>query len=123
LGATRRQRGVVKRAYVPEPGDLIWLTFDPQTGREQRGRRPALVLSPRIYNERSELAIVCPITSKVKRRMFEVSLPPGGRIEGAVLVNHLKSLDWKQRRAELAGKTDASVLEEVRERIRPLVGL
>jgi mRNA interferase MazF len=55
--------------------------------------------------------------------MFEVSLPPGGRIEGAVLVNHLKSLDWKQRRAELAGKTDASVLEEVRERIRPLVGL
>jgi len=114
---------VVKRAYVPEPGDLIWLTFDPQTGREHRGRRPALVLSPRIYNERSELAIVCPITSKMKGRMFEVSLPPGGRIEGAVLVNHLKSLDWKQRRAELAGKTDASVLEEVRERIRPLVGL
>lgn len=111
------------RPYVPEAGDLVWLTFDPQTGREQRGRRPAVIVSPRIYNARSELAVVCPITSNVKGRMFEVTVPPGGRIEGAVLVNHLKSLDWKERRAQFAGKLDEDTLEEIRERIRPLLGL
>jgi mRNA interferase MazF len=113
----------VKRAYVPEAGDLVWLTFDPQTGREQRGRRPAVILSPKIYNERSDLAVVCPITSLVKGRMFEVQVPPGSRIEGAVLADHVKSLDWKQRRAQFAGRLDESTLEEVRERIRPLLGL
>lgn len=111
------------RSYVPEAGDLVWLTFDPQLGREQRGRRPAVILSPRIYNGRSDLAIVCPITSRVKGRMFEVPVPPGSRIEGAVLVNHLKSLDWKERRAKFAGKLDEDTLHEIRERIRPLLGM
>jgi len=113
----------VTRPYVPEAGDLVWLTFDPQTGREQRERRPAVIVSPRIYNARSELAVVCPITSRVKGRMFEVTVPPGGRIEGAILVNHLKSLDWKERRAQFAGKLDEDTLEEIRERIRPLLGM
>lgn len=113
----------MKRSYVPEAGDLVWLTFDPQTGREQRGRRPAVVLSPRIYNERSDLAVVCPITSRVKGRMFEVPVPPGSQVEGAVLADHLKSVDWKQRRAQFAATLDESTLEEVRERIRPLLGL
>ena len=113
----------MKRSYAPEAGDLVWLTFDPQTGREQRGRRPAVVLSPKIYNERSDLAVVCPITSRVKGRMFEVQVPPGGEIEGAILVDHLKILDWKQRRAQFAGRLDDATLEDVRERIRPLLGL
>jgi mRNA interferase MazF len=113
----------VTRAYVPDAGDLVWLTFDPQAGREQRGRRPAVVLSPRVYNARSDLAVACPITSKVKGRMFEVPVPPGSRITGAILVNHLKSLDWKQRRAEFAGRLADDALTDVRERIRPLLGL
>lgn len=111
------------RGYVPEAGDLVWLTFDPQSGREQRGRRPAVILSPRVYNQRSELAVVCPITSKVKGRMFEVAVPSGRRIEGVVLANHLKSLDWKERKAQFAGKLDEETLAEIQERIRPLIGL
>src|SRR5215211_5528102 len=114
---------MVRSAYVPDAGDLIWLTFDPQAGREQRGRRPALILSPRIYNGRAQLALACPITSHVKGYPFEVALPEDGPVRGGVLSDHLKSLDWKERRAELAGKTPASTLTEVRQRIRPLLGL
>ena len=110
-------------AYVPEAGDLVWLTFDPQAAREQRGRRPALILSPRIYNERAQLAVACPITSKVKGYGFEVAAPPGSAVQGVVLADQLKSLDWKQRRAEFAGKLTLHALQEVRERIRPLLGL
>ncbi|MBA3888497.1 MAG: type II toxin-antitoxin system PemK/MazF family toxin [Acidobacteria bacterium] len=113
----------MKRPYVPEAGDVVWLTFDPQTGREQRGRRPAVVLSPRLYNARAELAVVCPITSRVKGRLFEVPVPPGGQVEGAVLADHLKSVDWKQRRARFAGRLDETALGEIRERLRPLLGL
>lgn len=110
------------RRYVPDAGDLIWLTFDPQAGHEQRGRRPALVLSPRVFNAKASLALVCPITSKVKGRMFEV-LVLAGRIEGAILVSHVKTLDWRERHAEFAGKADAVAVDEVRERLRPLLGL
>ena len=114
---------MVTRSYVPDTGDLVWLTFDPQAGREQRGRRPALVLSPRIYNQRTQLAIACPITSQVKGYPFEVPLPEGSPVEGVILSDHLKSLDWKTRRAEPAGSVDSATLAEVRERIRPLLGL
>jgi mRNA interferase MazF len=78
---------VVARAYVPDAGDLVWLTFDPQAEHEQRGRRPALVLSPRAYNVKARLAIVCPITNHVKGYPFEVPLPPSGKIVGAVLAD------------------------------------
>jgi mRNA interferase MazF len=114
---------MVTAPYVPDAGDLIWLTFDPQAGREQRGRRPALVLSPRVYNERAQLAVACPITSQAKGYPFEVTLPDGAPVTGVVLSDHLKSLDWKERRAELAGKLAPAMLAEVRERIRPLLGL
>jgi mRNA interferase MazF len=114
---------VVRRRYVPEAGDLVWLTFDPQAGREQRGRRPALILSPRSYNQRTQLAIACPITSQVKGYPFEVLVSDGGPISGVILADHMKSLDWHERRAEFAQKAPAAVLTDVRERIRPLLGL
>ncbi len=109
--------------YLPEAGDLIWLEFTPQAGREQAGRRPGLVLSPRAYNAKTSLAIVCPITSQAKGYPFEVALPAGGKIGGVVLSDHVKNLDWRQRRATKAGKVSAVVLRNVRERIAVLLEL
>jgi len=113
----------VTRGYVPDTGDLVWLTFDPQKGREQSGRRPALVLSPAAYNGKTGLALVCPVTTRVKGYPFEVSLPPGLQVSGVVLADHVKSLDWKERRGELAGHVSAEVLDEVVARLAPLLGL
>ena len=112
---------MVARAYVPDAGDLIWLDFTPQAGREQAGRRPAVVLSPRSYNEKTSLAVVCPVTSHVKGYPFEVGLPPGSRIRGAILSDHLKNLDWRQRQAQKAGKIQRSILEQVRSRVAALL--
>jgi len=109
--------------YLPDAGDLIWLDFTPQSGREQAGRRPGLVLSPRAYNMKTSLAIVCPITNKVKGYPFEVALPAGGRIGGVVLSDHLKNLDWRQRRATKVGKVSPAILRSVRERIAALLEL
>ena len=114
---------MVARAYVPEAGDLVWITFDPQAGHEQRGRRPALILSPRPYNSRSRLAIACPITRHIKGYPFEVVLPPSGAISGAILSDQVKSLDWGVRRIAFEAKAPESVLTEVRERLRVLLGL
>jgi mRNA interferase MazF len=114
---------VVERAYVPDAGDVVWLTFDPQAGHEQRGRRPALILSPRLYNAKARLAIACPITSQVKGYPFEVALPTLGRITGVILADHVKNLDWEARRVVFEAKAPAEVLAEVRERLRPLLGL
>lgn len=87
-------------AYVPDRGDVVWLTFKPKTGREQSGRRPALVLSPKSYNGKVGLMIACPITSKIKGYPFEVALPPDLPVKGAVLSDQVKSLDWQARKAE-----------------------
>jgi mRNA interferase MazF len=108
---------------VPDAGDLVWLTFDPQTGHEQRGRRPALILSPRAYNAKARLAIACPITSQAKGYPFEVALPSGGGIEGVVLADHVKNVDWNARRVQFAATAPAEVLIDVRERLRVLLGL
>lgn len=110
------------RTLAPDAGDLVWLTFNPQAGREQAGRRPAVVLSPAAYNKRSGLALVCPITSQVKGYPFEVALPHGLPVAGVVLADHLKSLDWRARRVERAGKLPAVVLREVLDRLAPLLG-
>src|SRR5260370_18414405 len=110
-------------AFVPDAGDLVWLTFDPQAGHEQRGRRPALILSPRAYNLRSRLAVACPITSHVKGYPFEVPLPAGGTITGAVLADHLKNLDWEARRAVFESKAPIDVAADSREKLRALLGL
>ena len=123
MGRRGRVGGVVASAYVPDRGDLVWLTFDPQAGREQAGRRPALVLSPALYNRRANLALVCPVTSHAKGYPFEVALPDGLAVSGVVLADHLKSADWVVRRAEPAGKIPAELLAEVTAKLRPLLGL
>ncbi len=89
------------------------MRINPQAGHEQSGKRPALVLSPKAYNSKVGLAIVCPVTNKVKGYPFEVVLPPGGKIGGAVLSDQAKSLDWKARRARKAGRAPAPVVAEV----------
>ena len=109
-------------AFVPDAGDLIWLTFDPQAGREQAGRRPALVLSPRSYNQKSGLALLCPVTNHIKGYPFEVPLPPGCGAAGAILADHLKSVDWSARRAAKIGRIPSPVLDEVLAKLTPLLG-
>lgn len=104
--------------YVPERGDLLWLTFDPQAGR-----RPALVLSPAAYNRRANLALVCPITNQAKGYPFEVALPESSPVPGVVLADHVKSADWAARRARFAAKAPADLLDEVTAKLRPLLGL
>src|SRR5256712_14029729 len=91
-----RQGGLVKRkaGYIPERGDAVWITLDPQAGHEQAGRRPALVLSPSAYNGRVGLALFCPITNQVKGYPFEVLIPPGSPVTGVVGSDQVKSLDW-----------------------------
>ncbi|MEX0789490.1 MAG: endoribonuclease MazF [Actinomycetota bacterium] len=108
-------------AYAPERGDIIWLHFTPQTGREQAGRRPALVISPAAYNRKVGLVLVCPITSKVKGYPFEVELPQGFKAEGAVLCDQIRSLDWRARLAERLCPAPAGVLEEATAKILALV--
>ena len=112
----------MKPETVPDAGDLVWLTFDPQSEREQAGRRPALVLSPAQYNRKSGLALVCPITSHVKGYPFEVELPPGLQVTGAILADHLKCLDWRAGRAEPAGRLPKQLLHDVLDRLAALLG-
>jgi mRNA interferase MazF len=112
----------VRAAFVPEAGDFVRLTFDPQAGREQARRRPALVLSPRMYNAKSGLALACPITNRAKGYPFEVAVPAGQGVTGVILADHVKSLDWKARRAEKLGRCTTEVVDEVRARLAPLLG-
>jgi mRNA interferase MazF len=85
--------------YFPKRGDLVWISFNPQAGHEQAGRRPALVLSPEAYNRKVGLALLCPITSRIKGYPFEVRIPDGLPTEGVILSDQVKSLDWRARRA------------------------
>jgi mRNA interferase MazF len=109
--------------YVPDSGDLVWLSFDPQAGRERAGRRPALILSPASYNGRTGLALACPITSQVKGYPFEVAPPAGLAGSGVVLADHVRSIDWRARRAVPAGTAPIDVPDEVVARIEPLLGI
>lgn len=86
--------------YVPDRGDLVWLSWDPQAGHEQMGHRSAVVLSPLAYNQRTGLAVFCPVTSQVKGYPFEVTVPSGLPVSGAILSDQVKSMDWVARRAE-----------------------
>ncbi len=98
---------------MPERGDLVWLSFDPRAGHEQAGRRPALILSPSLYNRSSSLALVVPVTSQVKGYPFEVPIPAGMRVRGVILADHLKSLDWRARNAEPIGTLAPATVNEV----------
>ena len=108
-------------AYLPARGDLIWLQFNPQAGHEQAGHRPAVVISPSSYNRRVGLALCCPVTSQVKGYPFEVVLPPGLGVEGAILSDQIKSLDWRVRKARRIGNLPAEVLQETVGKILALV--
>ena len=107
---------------MPDRGDAVWLRLDPSEGHEQAGRRPALVLSPASYNGRVGLALLCPITSRVKGYPFEVALPAEGAVSGVVLSDQVKSLDWRTRGAELIEPLPASVTDEVLDKLRTLLG-
>ncbi len=108
-------------AYIPNRGDIVWLTFNPQAGHEQAGRRPALVLSPAAYNGKVGLAILCPITSQIKGYPFEVLIPDGLKISGAILSDQVKSLDWKIRQAEFICKLTSDALDEVHQKLNALI--
>lgn len=113
-------------AYVPERGDVVWITFvpeipRPQAGHEQAGRRPAVVLSPAAYNGKVGLAIWCPITSQIKGYPFEVLIPAGFNVSGAILADQVKSLDWQVRKAELICTLPTATMVEVLQKLNTLL--
>lgn len=108
------------RNYVPNVGDVVWLEFDPQTGHEQAGHRPALVLSPSAYNGKTGLMVCCPLSTKIKGYPFEVQAMLDDQV-GVVLSDQVKSLDWKTRRAKKKGSVPDAVLVEVRAKIKALL--
>lgn len=109
------------KTYIPVRGDVVWINLNPQTGHEQKGRRPALVLSPEDYNKKVGLAIFCPITNQVKGYPFEVLIPEGLKTSGVILADQVKSLDWKTRNAELICQIPEEVTKIVLERIYTLL--
>lgn len=106
-------------SYIPERGDIIWLEFDPQKGHEQKGRRPGIVLSKKEYNQKSNLAIICPITSKIKGYPFEIRI--NSIIQGVVLSDQIRSIDWKSRNAAFIEKIPEEILKEILENINLLL--
>ncbi len=111
---------MVKAAWAPEAGDLIWISFDPQSGHEQAGHRPALVLSPTAYNRMTGLLLCVPLATKPKGYRFEV--PIAGKSGGVALADQVKSFDWRARHATKKGRASDIELEAVRARVRALVG-
>jgi len=108
------------QSYVPDAGDIVWISFDPQTGHEQAGHRPAVVLSPAAYNAKTTLMVCCPMTTQIKNYPFEVVI--AGPSPSAVLADQVKSLDWRKRRAKRKGIISVAELAEVRAKIRALIG-
>ena len=109
--------------YVPDRGDVVWITLSPQAGHEQAGRRPALILSPAAYNERAGLAILCPISSQLKGYPFEVRVPAGLPVAGVVLADQVKSVDWRARQASRLSALPPRTIARVLELLQTLVGL
>jgi mRNA interferase MazF len=111
------------RSYVPNRGDVVWISLNPQAGHEQAGRRPAVVVSPPAYNKKVGLALLCPITSQIKGYPFEVIIPQGLKLSGAVLSDQVKSLDWRARRAELICTLPRDTIVEVVQKLSTLISL
>jgi mRNA interferase MazF len=114
---------VSHRAYVPSRGDVIRIALNPQAGHEQAGRRPAVVLSPASYNDKVGLAILCPVTSQIKSYPFEVPLPKGLPVSGAVLSDQMKSLDWRARGARFIAALPAATITEVLSKLGTLISV
>jgi len=112
----------VSTTWIPERGDVVWITMNPAAGHEQSGRRPALVLSPAAYNGKVGLALLCPITSQVKGYPFEVRLPDALPVEGVVLADQAKSLDWRARGAELLCAVPQETTSAALMRLQTLIG-
>ena len=112
---------VTSKTYVPDRGHAIWITLNPQAGHEQAGRRPAMVVSPAAYNGKVGLAILCPITNQVKGYPFEVLIPPGLAVTGAILADQAKSLDWRARKAEFICALPQATVAEVRGKLAALL--
>ncbi|OGR51633.1 MAG: mRNA-degrading endonuclease [Elusimicrobia bacterium GWA2_62_23] len=108
--------------YVPERGDVVWLSFAPQAGHEQAGHRPALVLSPSAYNKKVGLALFCPLTTQVKGYPFEVLVPPGLKAGGVVLSDQVRTMDWRARGAKLCCRIPQGTVSEVLEKLGALIG-
>ena len=111
---------MVKEKYTPERGDIVWLNFNPWSGHEQQGKRPALVISPKEYNEKAGLGLFCPITSKVKNYPFEVRTE-NDKITGVVLSDQIKSFDWKTREIEFITKESPAKINEIIDKINLLL--
>lgn len=111
---------VAKKQFVPERGDIIWISLSPTRGHEQRGRRPALVLSPAFYNENNGTAIICPITSKQKGHPFEVVVKTN-KISGVVLSDQIRIVDWGKREASFVTRTSLEIVNKVIEKINLLI--
>ena len=112
---------VKDEAYIPGRGDAVWINLNPQAGHEQSGRRPAVILSPEAYNSRVGLALLCPITNQIKGYPFEVVIPPELTVSGAILSDQVKSLDWREREAELICKLPDSTIAEAIEKLGALL--
>jgi mRNA interferase MazF len=108
--------------YIPDRGDLIWISLNPRRGQEQSGRRPAVVLSPSVYNRKTGLAVLCPVTSKIKGYPFEVVIPEDIEVNGAVLADQVKCLDWKTRRASFICSLPGKETSEVLRKLNTLIG-
>jgi len=113
----------MRAGYCPDTGDIIDITFDPLEGPEQRGRRPALVLTPRAYNRRAGLCVLCPITNQQQGYPFEVVIPGGHPVTGVVLSDQVKSLSWQRRAAAFRCASPGAVLREARGKVRALLQL
>jgi len=110
----------MSKPYVPDVGDIVWLNFTPQAGHKQTGHRPALVLTPKPYNDKTSLMICCPLTTQIKNYPFEV--PISGDKKNVVLADQVKSLDWRSRKAKRKGRVSPTELAEVRSKITALIG-
>ena len=107
--------------HCPRRGDVVWLAFTPQSGHEQAGHRPALVLSPESYNRKVGLALFCPITSQIKGYPFEVVIPDGFKVKGAILADQIRNVDWTARNIELIFKAPQPLIDEVQEKINAIL--
>lgn len=112
---------VKRKSYTPDKQDIVWLDFNPRKGHEQSGIRPALVLSPIFYNQKTGLALFCPLTTQIKGYPFEVLLPEGLKVSGAILADHVKNLDWRLRKARFYDRIPHSIYQQVIQKLTALV--